>query len=113
MSARGGTAPGVSAYRIAAMVERYWYLLRSSWPRLLEIIYWPAVQLLTWGFLQTYLMRAGALNTPGGGAQAAGTLIGAILLWDILLLLSIYQRTLENKEIMILILYSLKSIHLK
>ena len=43
------------------------------------------VQLLTWGFLQTYLVRAGALAAPGGAAQAAGTLIGAILLWDILL----------------------------
>ncbi|MCX7900027.1 MAG: ABC transporter permease, partial [Methylocystis sp.] len=45
----------------------------------------PLIQMLTWGFLQTYLMRAGALSAPGGAAQAAGTLIGAILLWDILL----------------------------
>ncbi len=44
-----------SPQRIFAMVLRYWYLLRSSWPRLAELIYWPLVQLLTWGFLQTYL----------------------------------------------------------
>ena len=79
MSARGGTAPGVSAYRIAAMVERYWYLLRSSWPRLLEIIYWPAVQMLTWGFLQLYVAQ-----TDSFFARAGGTFIGAVLLWDIL-----------------------------
>ena len=30
-----------SPQRIFAMVLRYWYLLRSSWPRLLELIYWP------------------------------------------------------------------------
>ncbi len=71
--------------RIGAMMRRYVYLLRASWVRLLDIIYWPTLQLLTWGFLQTYLMRAGALTAPGGAAQAAGTLIGAILLWDILL----------------------------
>jgi ABC-2 type transport system permease protein len=71
--------------RVGAMVLRYAYLLRASYTRVLDIIYWPAVQLLTWGFLQTYLVRAGALAAPGGAAQAAGTLIGAILLWDILL----------------------------
>jgi ABC-2 type transport system permease protein len=70
---------GISVYRIAAMVERYWYLLRSSWPRLLEIIYWPAVQMLTWGFLQLYVAQA-----DGFFARAGGTFIGAVLLWDIL-----------------------------
>jgi ABC-2 type transport system permease protein len=74
-----------SAKRIGAMVLRYSYLLRASYTRVLDIIYWPLVQMLTWGFLQTYLVRAGALEAPGGAAQAAGTLIGAILLWDILL----------------------------
>jgi ABC-2 type transport system permease protein len=70
---------GISVYRIAAMVERYWYLLRSSWPRLLEIVYWPAVQMLMWGFLQLYVAQAG-----GFFARAGGTFIGAVLLWDIL-----------------------------
>jgi len=74
-----------SLRRVGAMVLRYSYLLRASYTRILDIIYWPLVQMLTWGFLQTYLVRAGALQAPGGAAQAAGTLIGAILLWDILL----------------------------
>lgn len=68
-----------SLSRIGAMVLRYWYLLRSSWPRVLELVYWPMVQMLTWGFLQTYLLRDASTT-----AQAAGTLIGAVLLWDIL-----------------------------
>jgi ABC-2 type transport system permease protein len=65
--------------RIAAMIERYWYLLRSSWPRLLELVYWPAVQLTMWGFLQLYLGQ-----NAGYFARAGGTFIGAVLLWDIL-----------------------------
>ncbi|MGB8529353.1 MAG: ABC transporter permease [Rhodoplanes sp.] len=78
MSARS-LESGISVYRIAAMVERYWYLLRSSWPRLLEIVYWPAVQMLMWGFLQLYVAQA-----DGFFARAGGTFIGAVLLWDIL-----------------------------
>ncbi|HMI12487.1 MAG TPA: ABC transporter permease, partial [Bradyrhizobium sp.] len=40
---------GISPHRINAMILRYWYLLMSSWPRLLELIYWPALQIITWG----------------------------------------------------------------
>jgi ABC-2 type transport system permease protein len=68
-----------SLRRIGAMVRRYAYLLRSSGIRLLELIYWPFLQMLTWGFLQKYLA-----GTTSPLAQAAGVLIGAVLLWDIL-----------------------------
>ena len=68
-----------SVARIGAMVLRYLYLLRSSWPRLIEIIYWPMVQLLLWGFLQTYLNQ-----NSGFFAKAGGIFIGAVLLWDVL-----------------------------
>jgi ABC-2 type transport system permease protein len=72
--------------RVSAMVLRYTYLLRSSWPRILEMIYWPAVQMLTWGFLQTYLVQTQGVAQPGNSAAiAAGALIGGVLLWDILL----------------------------
>jgi len=76
----------VSAFsfgRVGAMMLRYVYVLRSSWLRAFETVYWPAVQLLTWGFLQTYFASAGVAQS--GPAQLAGTLIGAVLLWDILL----------------------------
>ena len=65
--------------RTAAMVRRYWYLLVSSWPRLLDLVYWPTVQMLMWGFLQLYVSQK-----SGYFAGAAGVFIGAVLLWDIL-----------------------------
>jgi ABC-2 type transport system permease protein len=71
--------PAISARRVAAMILRYWYLLRSSWPRLLELTYWPTVQMLTWGFLQLYVVQ-----NAGFFARAGGTFIGAVLLWDIM-----------------------------
>jgi ABC-2 type transport system permease protein len=71
--------PGISPQRIGAMVLRYWYLLMSSWPRLLELIYWPALQIITWGFLQSFISQ-----NANFFARAGGTLIGAVILWDIL-----------------------------
>jgi ABC-2 type transport system permease protein len=70
---------GIAPHRIGAMILRYWYLLISSWPRLLELVYWPALQIVTWGFLQTYIAQ-----NAGFFARAGGTFIGAIILWDIL-----------------------------
>ena len=61
------------------MVLRHWYLLSSSWPRVLDLIYWPAVQMLMWGFLQQYVSQ-----NSGFFMKAAGTFIGAVMLWDIL-----------------------------
>jgi ABC-2 type transport system permease protein len=69
----------IAPHRIAAMVLRHCYLLTSSWPRVLELIYWPALQLITWGFSQAYISQ-----NAGFFARAGGTFIGAVILWDIL-----------------------------
>lgn len=70
---------GIAFHRIYAMLLRYSYLLVSSWPRLVELIYWPTLQLITWGFLQSYITA-----NSGPLARAGGALLGAVILWDIL-----------------------------
>jgi ABC-2 type transport system permease protein len=90
-----------SVTRVGAMVSRYWYLLRSSWPRVLDLIYWPTVQMFMWGFLQTYIGKM-----SGMPARAGQTFIGAVMLWDILFrgqlgfsisfLEEMYSRNLAN-----------------
>src|ERR1700681_3129012 len=79
MTAGTETSIAFSPRRVAAMMLRYWYLLRSSWPRLFDLVYWPTVQMITWGFLQYYIT-----SNAGFFARAGGTFIGAVLLWDIL-----------------------------
>jgi ABC-2 type transport system permease protein len=68
-----------SLRRVLGLVLRYWYVIRSSWPRTAELIYWPLVQMLMWGFLQQHLAKTTSL-----AGQAAGLFIGGVLLWDIL-----------------------------
>lgn len=70
---------GIGWHRVGAMLLRHWYLLTSSWPRLLEMVYWPMLTLISWGFLQTYINGNASFF-----AKAGGTFIGAIILWDIL-----------------------------
>jgi ABC-2 type transport system permease protein len=80
MSAPSTSPMALAPNRIGAMVLRYTYLLRSSWTRLADLVYWPAVQLFVWGFLQTYITQ----NAGGFLARAGGMFISAVLMWDIL-----------------------------
>ncbi|GEO81683.1 ABC transporter permease [Pararhodospirillum oryzae] len=72
-------SPGASLRRVLALVLRHWYLLRGSVPRLLEMAYWPIIQMITWGFLTRFLMTESSLV-----AQASGMFLAAVLLWDVL-----------------------------
>ena len=68
-----------SAGRVWAMLLRYLYILRSSWPRTLELLYWPTLQMLIWGFMSQFLRQNSSYV-----AQAFGVLLGAVMLWDLL-----------------------------
>ncbi len=65
--------------RIGALVLRHLYVLRGSWPRLVELAYWPTMQIIIWGFMTEFL----ATNSSWV-AQAFGVLLSAVLLWDVL-----------------------------
>jgi ABC-2 type transport system permease protein len=65
--------------RIRAMLYRHACLLLGSWPRLLDLVYWPSVQMILWGFITLFLV-----GKSGWVAQAAGVFLSAVLLWDTL-----------------------------
>lgn len=69
----------MNARRVFAMVLRHVYILRGSWTRVLEMAYWPAVNMVVWGFTSQFFR-----GHSDWVAQAAGVLVGAVLLWDVL-----------------------------
>ena len=64
--------------RIWGLVYRHLALYRRSWPRVLELMYWPILQMIVWGFVTAYL--AGVQNDVT--SVAAGVLLGGVLLWE-------------------------------
>ncbi|HVT53331.1 MAG TPA: ABC transporter permease [Dongiaceae bacterium] len=65
--------------RVGAMCLRHFYVLKGSWPRLIEMAYWPTMQMIIWGFFSTFLYRNSTWL-----ASAFGVLLAAVMLWDVL-----------------------------
>jgi ABC-2 type transport system permease protein len=63
--------------RVLSVVLRDYYVLRRSAPRMLEIVYWPTVELLIWGYLSVFLQ---ARRVPA----VVAVLLGGVLLWQVL-----------------------------
>ncbi len=69
-----------SLRRIKAMLFRYLYLHRRSMSRTLELVFWPVMELLVWGFLATYIHRF----AEGEIVKTIYYLVGALIFWDLL-----------------------------
>ncbi len=67
--------------RIWGLMYRHLALYRRSWPRLLELCYWPILQMCIWGFTARFL--AARMGNPG--LMAGATLLGGVLLWEVTL----------------------------
>ncbi|MEK7286372.1 MAG: ABC transporter permease [Nitrospirota bacterium] len=66
-------------YRIAALIQRHGYLYQRSAPRLMEIFFWPLVDLFVWGFITLYFAQS-QIALP----RFVTFFLGALILWDIL-----------------------------
>ena len=65
-------------HRINALIIRHLYLYQRSLPRIMDLFYWPVMELLLWGFLSMYLAKFNI-----GGLNAVTVLLGAIIFWDL------------------------------
>ncbi|MSP01745.1 MAG: ABC transporter permease [Acetobacteraceae bacterium] len=67
--------------RVWGLMYRHLALYRRSWPRLLELAYWPVLGMCIWGFTATFLTS----RLGSGAAIAASALLGGVLLWEVAL----------------------------
>lgn len=84
---------GALSRRLWAMALRLGYLLAGSWPRLIDLIYWPTLDMLMWGFLNHYM----SLASTGLGI-VSGVILGACMMWNIMLRsqISLFQSFMEE-----------------
>lgn len=66
-------------YRIYALLMRHLYLYKRSIPRIMDIFYWPVMDLLLWGFLSVYL-QGQSLET----INFITVIVGGLIFWTLL-----------------------------
>jgi ABC-2 type transport system permease protein len=80
------TALRPSLRRVWGLMYRHIALYRHSWPRLVELAYWPTLQTLIWGFTASFFAsRIGIGSVANASATALGVLLGGVLLWEVAL----------------------------
>ena len=73
---------------------RHFYLITRSFPRILDLIYWPSIQITLWGFISNFFA---AYSTYYNGA--VGVILSCAILYDFLFRTSIGFNMLFLEEI--------------
>ena len=84
----------MSITRIYGLFLRHFYLITRSFPRILDLVYWPTIQITLWGFISNFF----ATHTTYYN-NAVGVILTCAILYDFLFRTSIGFNMLFLEEI--------------
>ena len=80
--------------KIYALSLRHLYLIMNSFPRVLDLIYWPTVQIFLWGFISKFFTLSSDYYS-----NTVGIILTAAILYDFLFRASISFNMMFLEEI--------------
>tara|TARA_B100001175_G_C19497136_1_gene636012 strand:- start:1522 stop:2313 length:792 start_codon:yes stop_codon:yes gene_type:complete len=84
----------MSFNKIFALALRHMYLISNSLPRIIDLVYWPTVQIFLWGFISKFF----TLNSEYY-SNTVGIILTAAILYDFLFRVSISFNMMFLEEI--------------
>ena len=69
---------------IYGLFLRHFYLITRSFPRILDLIYWPTIQITLWGFISIFFASNSSYYN-----NAVGVILTCAILYDFLFRTSI------------------------
>ena len=84
----------MSLTRMYGLFLRHFYLITRSFPRVLDLVYWPTIQITLWGFISNFF----ATHTSYYN-NAVGVILTCAILYDFLFRTSIGFNMLFLEEI--------------
>ena len=81
-------------HRMYALSLRHLYLIKGSFPRILDLIYWPSIQITLWGFISNFFASHSSYYN-----NAVGVILTCAILYDFLFRTSIGFNMLFLEEI--------------
>ena len=80
--------------KIYALSLRHIYLIKGSFPRILDLIYWPTIQIFLWGFISKFFTMSSSYYN-----NTVGIILSAAILYDFLFRSSISYNMMFLEEI--------------
>ena len=80
--------------KIFALSLRHIYLIKGSFPRILDLIYWPTIQIFLWGFISKFFTLNSSFYE-----NTVGVILSAAILYDFLFRSSISYNMMFLEEI--------------
>ena len=80
--------------KIYALSLRHIYLIKASFPRILDLIYWPTIQIFLWGFISKFFTLSSSYYD-----NTVGIILSAAILYDFLFRSSISYNMMFLEEI--------------
>ena len=84
----------MSYSRILGLFLRHFFLIKSSLPRILDLIYWPTIQIILWGFISKFFTVYSDYYN-----NTVGVILSCAILYDFLFRSSISFNMLFLEEI--------------
>ena len=84
----------MSFIKIYGLFLRHFYLITRSFPRILDLIYWPSIQITLWGFISNFFATHSTYYN-----NAVGVILTCAILYDFLFRTSIGFNMLFLEEI--------------
>jgi ABC-2 type transport system permease protein len=84
----------MSWYKIYGLSLRHIYLIKGSFPRILDLIYWPSIQVFLWGFISEFFTMSSSYYS-----NTVGIILTAAILYDFLFRSSISYNMMFLEEI--------------
>ena len=84
----------MSLIRIYGLFLRHFFLITRSFPRILDLIYWPSIQITLWGFISNFFASHSSYYN-----NAVGVILTCAILYDFLFRTSIGFNMLFLEEI--------------
>ena len=80
--------------KVYGLSLRHFYLIKSSFPRILDLIYWPSIQIFLWGFISKFFTLSSSYYN-----NTVGVILSAAILYDFLFRSSISYNMMFLEEI--------------
>ena len=81
-------------HKIYGLILRHFFLIKNSFPRILDLIYWPSIQIFLWGFISKFFTVSSSYYN-----NAVGIILTAAILYDFLFRSSISYNMMFLEEI--------------